>query len=88
MPFWASGAASATVLRILETSLPRKLAAAGLTAGYFTGAAVLGAVGLQQLREAGGSSQLLAEEIQEAISGTVTRIRRAGAAAARDVHSD
>ncbi|PRY20196.1 phage holin family protein [Pseudosporangium ferrugineum] len=81
------GAASATVLRILESFLPRKLAVAGLTAGYFTGAAVLGTVGLQQLREAGGSSQRLAEEIQEAVSGTVSRIRQAGAAAARDVHN-
>lgn len=48
------GAASTTVLRMLESFLPKKLAAAGMTAGYLAAAAVLGRLGLNQLHAAGG----------------------------------
>jgi hypothetical protein len=67
------GAASTTVLRLLETFLPRRLAAFGLTAGYLTAAAVLAAVGLERLREAGGSSERLADETRRAVSATLGR---------------
>jgi hypothetical protein len=81
----AIGAASTTVLRIAETFLPRRLAVAGLTAGYLAGAAVLGALALQRLQEAGGSSQRLADQIRHALSETVGQVGSAGAAAAREV---
>jgi hypothetical protein len=78
------GAASTTVLRLLETFLPRRLAAAGLTAGYLAAAAVLGGMGLERLRAAGGSSERLADEIRRAVAGTVSRVREAGATAVRE----
>jgi Putative Actinobacterial Holin-X, holin superfamily III len=77
------GAASATALRVLETFLPRRLAAAGMTAGYFAGAAVLAGMGLQRLQAAGGTSQRLADRIRDAITQTVGRPGQAGVTAAR-----
>jgi Putative Actinobacterial Holin-X, holin superfamily III len=83
------GAASTTVLRMLEWFLPRRLAAAGLAAGYFAAAAVLGSMGLDRLRAAGGSSERLAEGIRDAVSDTVGRVVPAGASAAKEaVRSD
>ncbi|SBT45878.1 phage holin family protein [Micromonospora narathiwatensis] len=79
-----AGAASTTVLRMLETFLPRRLAAAGLTAGYLAVAVVLGRVGLARLRAAGGSSARLADEVRDAVSATAGRVVPAGSAAARD----
>jgi hypothetical protein len=78
------GAASTTVLRALEAFLPRRLAAAGLTVGYFAAAVVVGKLGLDRLRAAGGSTGRLAEEVTDTVSGTVHRVLPAGAAAARD----
>jgi Putative Actinobacterial Holin-X, holin superfamily III len=78
------GAASTTALRMLEWFLPRRLAVAGLTAGYFAAAAVLGGMGLDRLRAAGGNSARLADGIRDAVSGTVGRVVPAGAAAAKD----
>jgi len=74
----AVGAGSATTLRMLEAFLPRRMAAAGLTLGYLAGAVVLGALGLERLRAAGGSSQRLAEEIGGVVSDNAGRILRAG----------
>ncbi|MFC3502813.1 phage holin family protein [Micromonospora krabiensis] len=79
-----AGAASTTVLRMLETFLPRRLATAGLTAGYLAGALVLGRLGLQQLRAAGGASAWLADEVSDMVSTTANRVVPAGAEAARD----
>ncbi|MFD2765334.1 phage holin family protein [Micromonospora eburnea] len=79
-----AGAASATVLRMLEAFLPRRLAAAGLTSGYLAAAVVLGRVGLNQLRAAGGSSARLADEVRDAVSATAAQVVPAGSAAARD----
>jgi Putative Actinobacterial Holin-X, holin superfamily III len=78
------GAASATMLRILETFLPRRLAAAGMTAGYFAAAAVLGSMGLQRLEAAGGSAQELAGQVREAVTQTLSRPGQAGVSAARE----
>ncbi|RZU76160.1 putative superfamily III holin-X [Micromonospora kangleipakensis] len=78
------GAASATVLRMLETFLPRRLATAGLTGGYLVAAVVLGRAGLSQLRAAGGGPAWLADEMQDAVSTTASRVVPAGAAAVRD----
>ncbi|MEU2613728.1 phage holin family protein [Micromonospora sp. NPDC007271] len=80
----SAGAASATVLRMLEAFLPRRLAAAGLTAGYLTAAALLARIGLDQLRAAGGSSARLADEVRDAVSATAGRVVPAGSHAARD----
>ncbi|MCW3842316.1 phage holin family protein [Micromonospora yasonensis] len=79
-----AGAASTTVLRMLESFLPRRLAAAGLTAGYLATAVVLGRVGLAQLRAAGGSSARLADEVRDVVSATAGRVVPAGTDAARD----
>ncbi|MEH0841170.1 phage holin family protein [Micromonospora sp. CPCC 205711] len=79
-----AGAASTTVLRVLETFLPRRLATAGLTGGYLVAAVVLGRAGLEQLRAAGGGSAWLADELQDAVSTTASRVVPAGAAAVRD----
>ncbi|MEU4660150.1 phage holin family protein [Micromonospora chalcea] len=79
-----AGAASTTVLRMLETLLPRRLAAAGLTAGYVVAAVVLGRVGLAQLRAAGGPSARLADDVRDVASGTAGRVLPAGLDAARD----
>ncbi|MFG2164912.1 phage holin family protein [Micromonospora chersina] len=79
-----AGAASTTVLRLLETFLPRRLAAAGLTAGYLATAVVLGGMGLEQLRAAGGSSARLADEVRDMVSATASRVVPAGTDAARD----
>ncbi|MEH0821672.1 phage holin family protein [Micromonospora sp. CPCC 205714] len=79
-----AGAASATALRVLEGFLPRRLATAGLTAGYLAAAVVLGRAGLQQLRAAGGGSAWLADEMQDAVSATASQVVPAGAAAVRD----
>ncbi|SCL34040.1 Putative Holin-X, holin superfamily III [Micromonospora rhizosphaerae] len=78
------GAASTTVLRMLEAFLPRRLAAAGLTAGYLAAAAYLGGLGLDRLRSAGGSSARLADEVRDAVSTTAGRVVPAGSSAARD----
>ncbi|WP_431918840.1 phage holin family protein [Micromonospora wenchangensis] len=78
------GAASTTVLRALETILPRRLAAAGLTAGYLAAAMVMGRVGLAQLRAAGGPSARLADDVRDVVSGTVGRVLPAGVDAARN----
>ncbi|MEO3780174.1 phage holin family protein [Micromonospora sp. B11E3] len=78
------GAASTTALRALEAFLPRRLAAAGLTAGYLTAAVVLAGMGLDQLRAAGGSSARLADQVSAAVSDTANRVLPAGSAAARD----
>ncbi|MET7969374.1 phage holin family protein [Micromonospora sp. NPDC005305] len=78
------GAASTTALRMLESFLPRRLAASGLTAGYLVAAAVLGRMGLEQLRAAGGSSARLADEVRNAVSATAGRVMPASSAAARD----
>jgi hypothetical protein len=80
----SAGAASATMLRILEAFLPRRLATAGLTAGYLAAAVVLGRAGLTQLRAAGGGSARLADEVREAVSATAGRVVPAGTAAVRD----
>jgi putative superfamily III holin-X len=82
------GAASATALRVLETFLPRRLAAAGMTAGYFTGAAVLAGMGLQRLQTAGGPSQRLADRIRDALTEAVKRPGQAGVEAARAAATD
>ncbi|MFU8850766.1 phage holin family protein [Micromonospora sp. SL1-18] len=79
-----AGAASTTVLRMLEAFLPRRLAAAGLTAGYLATAALLARLGLNQLRAAGGSSARLADEVRDAVSATAGRVVPAGSTAARD----
>ncbi|MEU8301082.1 phage holin family protein [Micromonospora sp. NPDC048909] len=79
-----AGAASATVLRMLEAFLPRRLATAGLTAGYVAAAVVLGRLGLQQLRAAGGTSARLADEVRDMVSTTAGRVMPAGADIARD----
>ncbi|MEU4482458.1 phage holin family protein [Micromonospora sp. NPDC023966] len=79
-----AGAASTTVLRLLEVFLPRRLAAAGLTAGYLATAVVLGAKGLEQLRAAGGSSARLADQVSDVVSATASRVVPAGTDAARD----
>jgi hypothetical protein len=78
------GAASTTALRMLEWFLPRRLAVAGLTAGYFAAAVVLGRLGLERLRTAGGNSERLADEIRRSVSDTVGRVAPATASAARD----
>ncbi|MFC0005547.1 phage holin family protein [Micromonospora siamensis] len=79
-----AGAASTTVLRMLETFLPRRLAAAGLTAGYLATAVVLGRLGLAQLRAAGGTSARLADEVRDMVSATAGRVVPAAGEAARD----
>ncbi len=79
-----AGAASTTALRMFEAFLPRRLAAAGLTAGYLAAALVLGRLGLEQLRAAGGDSARLADEVRDTVSATADRVMPAGAAAARD----
>ncbi|RLP93323.1 phage holin family protein [Micromonospora sp. BL4] len=79
-----AGAASATALRLLETFLPRRLATAGLTGGYLVAAVVLARAGLRQLRAAGGGSAWLADEVQDAVATTASRVVPAGAAAVRD----
>jgi hypothetical protein len=79
-----AGAASTTVLRMLETILPRRLAAAGLTAGYLVTAVVLGRMGLAQLRAAGGTSAQFADEVRDMVSATAGRVVSTGADAARD----
>ncbi|MGN9778070.1 phage holin family protein [Micromonospora sp. H33] len=79
-----AGAASTTVLRILETFLPRRLASSGLTAGYLVAAAFLGRLGLEQLRAAGGSSARLADEVRNAVSATAGRVVPASSSAARE----
>jgi hypothetical protein len=81
-------AASTTVLRMLEWFLPRRLAVAGLAAGYFAAAAVLGGMGLERLRAAGGGSERLAETIRGAVSDTVGQVVPAGAAAAKQAVRD
>ncbi|MGY0002312.1 phage holin family protein [Micromonospora sp. I033] len=79
-----AGAASTTVLRMLEAFLPRRLASAGLTAGYLATAAVFGRMGLEQLRVAGGPSARLADEVRDRVSSTASRVVPAGTHAARD----
>ncbi|MFE9955110.1 phage holin family protein [Micromonospora sp. NPDC005299] len=79
-----AGAASTTVLRMLEAFLPRRLAVAGLTAGYLVTAVMLGRAGLAQLRVAGGPSARLADEVRDVVSATAGRVVPAGADAARD----
>ncbi|WP_262284016.1 phage holin family protein [Micromonospora sp. MA102] len=79
-----AGAASTTILRLLESFLPRRLASAGLTAGYLATAVVLGGMGLEQLRAAGGSSARLADEVRDMVSATASRVVPAGTDAARD----
>ncbi|MEV0001686.1 phage holin family protein [Micromonospora sp. NPDC050980] len=79
-----AGAASTTVLRVLETMLPRRLAAAGLTTGYLVTAVLLGRVGLARLRAAGGPSARLADDVRDMVTGTAGRVLPAGAEAARD----
>ncbi|MBM0256763.1 hypothetical protein [Micromonospora sp. 4G55] len=71
-------------LRLLETFLPRKLATAGLTGGYFVAAVVLGRAGLAQLRAAGSGPAWLADEMQDAVSATASQVVPAGAAAVRE----
>jgi Putative Actinobacterial Holin-X, holin superfamily III len=83
-----AGAASTTMLRMLEAFLPRRLAAASLTSGYLVAAAFLGRLGLAQLRAAGGSSAHVADEVREAVSATAGRVVPAGSAAARDALED
>ncbi|MEU8264044.1 phage holin family protein [Micromonospora sp. NPDC048999] len=78
-----AGAASTTVLRMLEAFLPRRLAAAGLTAGYLATTLVLGRLGLNQLRAAGGGSARLADEVRGAVSATAGRVVPAGSTAVR-----
>jgi hypothetical protein len=75
------GAASTTVLRIFEVVLPRRLASAGLAAGYLTASAVLAVAGLDRLRAAGGSSEHLAEDAKEMMSGVTERLSSTGAGA-------
>ncbi|WFE39820.1 phage holin family protein [Micromonospora sp. WMMD998] len=79
-----AGSASTTVLRVLETMLPRRLAAASLTAGYLVTAVLLGRVGLARLRAAGGPSARLADDVRDMVTGTAGRVLPAGAEAARD----
>lgn len=79
-----AGAASTTVLRMLEAFLPRRLASAGLTAGYLAAAVLLSTTGLRRLRAAGGSSARLADEVRDAVSATAGRVVPAGSAAVRD----
>jgi putative superfamily III holin-X len=79
----AVGAASATALRVVEAFLPRRLAAAGMTAGYLAGAALLAGMGLQRLQAAGGPSQRLADRIRDALTEAVGQPAKAGADAAR-----
>ncbi|WP_406070916.1 phage holin family protein [Micromonospora sp. NBC_01638] len=78
-----AGAASTTVLRVLETMLPRRLAAAGLTAGYLGAAVLLGRVGMAQLRAAGGPSARLADDVRDMVTETAGRVLPAGVDAAR-----
>ncbi|MEV5819697.1 phage holin family protein [Micromonospora haikouensis] len=79
-----AGAASTTVLRMLEAVLPRRLAAAGLTAGYLVTAVLLGRAGLAQLRATGGPSARLADDVRDMVTETAGRVLPAGAEAARD----
>lgn len=78
------GAASATALRVLEVFLPRRLAAAGMTAGYLVAAVLLGGLGLDRLRAAGGTSGRLADQLGNAVSETADRMLPAGTSAARE----
>lgn len=68
------GAASTTVLRMFEVVLPRRLASAGLAAGYLTASAALGVAGLDRIQAAGGSSEHLAEHAKRMISGLTERL--------------
>ncbi|MFI6225906.1 phage holin family protein [Micromonospora echinospora] len=79
-----AGAASTTVLRILETMLPRRLAAAGLAAGYLVTAVVLGRAGLAQLRAAGGPAARLADDVRDMVTETAGQVLPAGAGAVRN----
>lgn len=63
-----AAAATTATLRLLELVLPRRLAALALTGAYAAGCAALVRLGLQQLSEAGGGSQRLADEINRRIS--------------------
>jgi hypothetical protein len=82
------GAASVTALRLMETVLPRLLAAAALTAGYVAGAAVLGGAGLANLQTAGGGSRRLADQIRDAVRQTVGRTGQSAASAAREAAAE
>ncbi len=72
------GAASTTVLRMFEVVLPRRLASTGLAAGYLTASAVLAVAGLDRLRAAGSSSEHLAEDARQMISGVTERLSTTG----------
>jgi Putative Actinobacterial Holin-X, holin superfamily III len=82
------GTASVMALRMFEAFLPKTLAAAGLTAGYLAGAAVLGVTGLARLQDAGGGSQRLADQLREALRQTVGRPGQAAASAARQAATE
>jgi hypothetical protein len=75
------GAASTTVLRMFEVVLPRRLASAGLAAGYLTASAVLAVAGLDRLRAAGGSSEHFAEDAKQMMSGVTERLSGTGVGA-------
>lgn len=71
----AVAAAHQTVLRALESMMPRPLAALTLTAAYGGGAAALASAGVKKIKEAAdASSGALAENRQEAttVAGTAT----------------
>jgi hypothetical protein len=82
------GTASVTALRVMETFLPKMLAAAGLTTAYLTGAAFLGGAGVARLQEVGGGSRRLADQIREALRQTVGRPAQAAASAAREAATE
>ena len=78
------GAATVTTLRVLELFMPRLLAAAGLTAGYFAGATMLAGTAVAKLGEAGGSSERVADQIRDAVTQVLQRPGQAAVSAARE----
>lgn len=62
----AAASATTAALRLLESVLPRRVAALALTAGYAGGSLVLLRQALRQLDAAGGGSQRLASEVRQA----------------------
>ncbi len=79
----AVGAASTTALRMLEAVLPRRMAAAALTAGYLGAAVGLGRAGIQRLQAAEDRSEHLGDEAKHVVADTVGRLAEAGGSAVR-----
>lgn len=63
----ALGAASTTLLSIAERVVSRRMAAAGLTAGYAAATAVLAVAGLRRLQLARQASGELANDVRQSV---------------------